>query len=74
MKNKFNLKFYTPMKSFLLGFALVSVMFITACGGTKSKTENVETTNVEVVEQVVEEVTVDTVAVVEQTTETVVEQ
>lgn len=62
------------MKSFLLGFALVSVMFITACGGTKSKTENVETTNVEVVEQVVEEVTVDTVAVVEQTTETVVEQ
>jgi hypothetical protein len=74
MKNKFNLKFYTPMKSFLLGFALVSVMFITACGGTKGKTENVETTNVEVVEQVVEEVTVDTVAVVEQTTETVVEQ
>lgn len=62
------------MKSFLLGFALVSVMFITACSGTKSKTENVETTNVEVVEQVVEEVTVDTVAVVEQTTETVVEQ
>jgi hypothetical protein len=74
MKNKFNLKFYTPMKSFLLGFAMVSVMFITACGGTKGKTENVETTNVEVVEQVVEEVTVDTVAVVEQTTETVVEQ
>jgi hypothetical protein len=76
MKNKFNLKFYTPMKSFLLGFALVSVMFITACCGTKGKTENVETTNVEVVEQVVEEVTetVDTVAVVEQTTETVVEQ
>ena len=74
MKNKFNLKFYTPMKNFLLGFAMVSVMFITACGGTKSKTENVETTNVEVVEQVVEEVTVDTVAVVEQTTETVVEQ
>ena len=62
------------MKSFLLGFALVSVMFITACGGTKGKTENVETTNVEVVEQVVEEATVDTVAVVEQTTETVVEQ
>lgn len=62
------------MKSFLLGFAMVSVMFITACGGTKGKTENVETTNVEVVEQVVEEVTVDTVAVVEQTTETVVEQ
>ena len=62
------------MKNFLLGFAMVSVMFITACGGTKSKTENVETTNVEVVEQVVEEVTVDTVAVVEQTTETVVEQ
>ena len=53
------------MKSFLLGFALVSVMFITACGGTNSKTENVETTNVEVVEQVLEEVTetVDTVAV-----------
>jgi hypothetical protein len=74
MKNKFNLKFYTPMKNFLLGFAMVSVMFITACGGTKGKTENVETTNVEVVEQVVEEVTVDTVAVVEQTTETVVEQ
>lgn len=76
MKNKFNLKFYTTMKNFLLGFAMVSVMFITACGGTKSKTENVETTNVEVVEQVVEEVTetVDTVAVVEQTTETVVEQ
>ena len=62
------------MKNFLLGFAMVSVMFITACGGTKSKTENVETTNVEVVEQVVEEATVDTVAVVEQTTETVVEQ
>ena len=64
------------MKNFLLGFAMVIVMFITACGGTKSKTENVETTNVEVVEQVVEEVTetVDTVAVVEQTTETVVEQ
>lgn len=62
------------MKNFLLGFAMVSVMFITACGGTKGKTENVETTNVEVVEQVVEEATVDTVAVVEQTTETVVEQ
>ena len=63
------------MKSFLLGFAMFSILFITACGGSKSKTENVETTNVEVVEQVVEEVTetVDTV-VVEQTTETVVEQ
>ena len=63
------------MKSFLLGFAMFSILFITACGGSKSKTENVETTNVKVVEQVVEEVTetVDTV-VVEQTTETVVEQ
>ena len=58
------------MKSFLLGFALLSVMFITACGGTKNKTENVETVKTEVVEQVSTEVATDSVAVTEVATET----
>ena len=56
------------MKSFLLGFALISIMFITACGGNK-KAETSETVSTEVVE-IVDTATVDTVVVANETIET----
>ena len=57
------------MKSFLLSFALLSVMFITACGGNKKNAETSETVTTEVVEQVSEEVATDSVVVTEVATE-----
>ena len=57
------------MKSFLLGFALLSVMFITACGCNKKNAETSETVTTEVVEQVSEEVATDSVVVTEVATE-----